>query len=141
MKYFSENDGFVNAECEHCKRILKIVRHQAIPSPAGFSLNPPSGVRCLCGAVHHSIEGITQNLSRSGASATSGRSGSMVCPHCQKRGSVITKKIKRKKGISGAKATGAILTLGWSLLAMGLSRKEEETEAHCNACGATWHFS
>ena len=65
----------------------------------------------------------------------------MICPHCQTRGAVSTKVVKRKKGISGAKATGAVLTLGWSLLATGLSRKEEETEAHCSACGATWHYS
>lgn len=65
----------------------------------------------------------------------------LVCPHCQSRGSVTTKTVKRKKGVSGAKATGAILTLGWSLLATGLSRTEQETEAHCMSCGATWHFS
>ncbi len=65
----------------------------------------------------------------------------LICPHCQARGSVTTRAVKRKKGISGAKATGAVLTLGWSLLATGLSRKEEETEAHCTACGATWHYS
>jgi len=48
--------------------------------------------------------------------------------------------VKRKKGVSGAKATGAILTLGWSLLATGLSRKEEITQAHCENCQATWDF-
>jgi hypothetical protein len=132
MEYFSEDKDFVNAECEHCKRVLKIKREQAIPNPTGFSLNPPGGVRCFCGAVHHSIAGTTQTLS--------GMSG-MVCPHCQTRGAVTTKVVKRKKGVSGAKATGAVLTLGWSLLVTGLSRKEEETEAHCTACGATWHFS
>jgi hypothetical protein len=65
----------------------------------------------------------------------------IVCPHCQTKGSVITKTVKRKKGISGTKAFGAILTLGWSMLATGLSRKEQETEARCMACGATWHYS
>jgi hypothetical protein len=64
----------------------------------------------------------------------------MICLHCQSRGGVITKSVKRKKGISGAKATGALLTLGWSLFATGLSRKEEETEAHCTVCGAKWHY-
>ena len=64
----------------------------------------------------------------------------MVCPHCQTRGTVTTKKVKMKKGVSGAKATGAVLSLGWSLLVTGLSRKEEGIEAHCAACGATWHF-
>lgn len=118
------------------KRVLKIKREQATPNATGFTLNPPGGVRCFCGAVHHSIAGTTQNLSYSGGSGSE-----MICPHCQTRGSVTTKKVKKKKGISGAKTTGALLTFGWSLFATGLSRKEEETEAHCGACGATWHYS
>jgi hypothetical protein len=64
----------------------------------------------------------------------------MVCPHCQAKGKVRTKGVKRKKGISGAKATGALLTLGWSMLATGLSRKEGATQAHCGHCNSTWDF-
>ena len=64
----------------------------------------------------------------------------LVCPHCQKTGRVRTKEVKQKKGISGAKATGAVLTGGLSMLATGLSRKEALTEAHCDNCGSTWHF-
>lgn len=63
-----------------------------------------------------------------------------VCPHCQKKGKVLTKQIKKKAGISGGKATGAILTGGISLLATGLSRKDELTQAHCVNCNSTWHF-
>lgn len=64
----------------------------------------------------------------------------LICPHCQTRGSVYTKEVKQKKGISGGKAVGAVLTLGWSILATGLSRKERLTEAHCQNCGSTWTF-
>ncbi|MBB41671.1 MAG: hypothetical protein CMF01_16490 [Hyphomonas sp.] len=64
----------------------------------------------------------------------------MVCPHCQTKGKVLTKPIKKKAGISGAKATGAILTGGVSLVATGLSRKDAVTEAHCANCSSTWHF-
>ena len=64
----------------------------------------------------------------------------MVCPHCQTKGGVRTKKITQKKGISGGKATAAVLTGGVSLLAVGLSRKEASTQAHCDACGNTWLF-
>lgn len=64
----------------------------------------------------------------------------LVCPHCQKAGRVHTKAVKQKKGVSGAKATGALLTGGLSMLATGLSRKEALTEAHCDNCGSTWHF-
>lgn len=74
---------------------------------------------------------------------SSGRSrdGQMVCPHCHVRGSVRTRRVRLKKGVSGGKATGAIFTAGLSLFATGLSRKEKATEARCTNCGATWHYS
>ena len=64
----------------------------------------------------------------------------MICPHCQIKGKVYAKPIKLKKGVSGAKATGAILTGGLSILAVGLSRKEANTQAHCDNCNSTWIF-
>lgn len=64
----------------------------------------------------------------------------MVCPHCQTKGTVQTKLVKMKKGISGGKTVGALLTGGLSILAVGLSRKEQCTEAHCKKCGSTWYF-
>lgn len=62
----------------------------------------------------------------------------IVCPHCQTRGRVTTKVIKVKRGISGGKATGAVLTGGFSLLGTGLSRKERATEARCGNCQVSW---
>ena len=53
---------------------------------------------------------------------------------------VLTKHVEIKKGISGAKATGAILTAGVSLLATGLSRKEGQTQAHCENCNSIGYF-
>lgn len=67
-------------------------------------------------------------------------SPAMICPHCQTKGQVRTKKITQKKGVSGGKATGAILTGGISLLATGLSRTEVATQAHCDNCSGTWYF-
>ncbi len=64
----------------------------------------------------------------------------ITCPQCHKRGYVCTKQVKRKKGISGGKATGALLTGGISLLLTGLSRKESVTQAHCTYCDSTWEF-
>jgi hypothetical protein len=64
----------------------------------------------------------------------------MVCPHCGARGQVRTRRIKAKKGISGGKATGAVLTAGLSVLATGLSRKETVTKAHCGNCNNDWYF-
>jgi len=64
----------------------------------------------------------------------------MVCPHCNTRGNIRTKGIVNKKGVSGGKATAAVLTGGVSLLAVGLSRKEKGTQAYCGNCRNTWVF-
>jgi hypothetical protein len=64
----------------------------------------------------------------------------IVCPHCQTRGTVRTQAIKKKSGISGGKATAALLTGGVSLLATGLARKESVTQAHCEHCNSVWSF-
>lgn len=62
----------------------------------------------------------------------------IICPSCHKKGCVIARTVKRKAGISGAKATGALLTGGLSLLAVGLSKKEMATEAKCKNCNSVW---
>ena len=64
----------------------------------------------------------------------------MVCPHCQTKGSVMTERTKMKQGISGGKATAAVLTLGVSMLGTGLSRKQKVTKAKCTNCGSEWVF-
>jgi hypothetical protein len=64
----------------------------------------------------------------------------LICPHCQNKGDIRVKSVKRKKGVSGGKATAAILTLGITMLATGLSRKEGLTQAHCMKCNSTWDF-
>lgn len=64
----------------------------------------------------------------------------MICPHCQLRGQVRTKPVLMKKGVSGAKATAAVFTAGISLVATGLSRKENLTKAWCGSCNNTWVF-
>ena len=64
----------------------------------------------------------------------------MICPHCGERGMVRTMAVDRKKGISGGKATAALLTGGVSMLATGLSRKEQLTRAHCDNCRTAWEF-
>jgi hypothetical protein len=68
------------------------------------------------------------------------RNAAIICPHCQRRGAVYVKPIKAKQGISGAKATGAVLTGGVSLIATGLSRKQPVTKATCTDCQSTWTF-
>lgn len=68
------------------------------------------------------------------------KNAAMICQQCQARGTVRVKSVKRKKGISGGKATAALMTGGLSMLATGLSRKEEWTRAHCENCGNEWDF-
>lgn len=72
--------------------------------------------------------------------ARSRQDAAKVCPHCQSKGSVHTHSITVKNGIDGRKATAAVVTGGWSVLATGLSKKDRQTEAHCSKCGATWRF-
>lgn len=62
----------------------------------------------------------------------------LVCPHCQTAGMVTSRVVERKKGISGGKATGAVLTGGLSMLATGLSRKELAQNLACGNCGISW---
>ena len=45
-----------------------------------------------------------------------------------------------QEGISGAKAIGAIVTGGASLLATGIARKDNLTQARCDHCTVQWDF-
>lgn len=62
----------------------------------------------------------------------------VICPHCASKGTVTAQRVVRKKGVSGGKATGAVLTGGASMLATGLSRKQTVTEMNCTHCHTTW---
>jgi len=62
----------------------------------------------------------------------------MVRPHCNVTGQVYTKTVKSKRGVSGGKATGALMTGGLSLLATGLSQKVKTTQATCKNCTVAW---
>jgi len=64
----------------------------------------------------------------------------IVCSHCQSKGCVRVKSVTRKTGVSGSKATAAILTGGLSVLATGLSRKQNFTQAYCENCKSSWVF-
>jgi hypothetical protein len=81
----------------------------------------------------------TQFQKRVQARAASRAREQIVCPHCQVAGHVRATQTKVKKGVSGGKATGALLTGGLSMLATGLSRKETVTQMHCTNCNVTWH--
>jgi hypothetical protein len=67
-----------------------------------------------------------------------GSKEALVCPHCQSRGTVTTKTKKVGKGVSGGKATAAILTVGVSLIGPGLSRNVKVTQLTCSKCHMSW---
>lgn len=64
----------------------------------------------------------------------------IVCSHCHKRGCVITKRLRAKKGVSGGKAVAGLMTCGLSMFAVGLSCKEWVTQAKCRNCESEWQF-
>jgi len=66
------------------------------------------------------------------------RDKQIVCPHCRREGSVVTSQVQQKRGVSGGKATGAVMTGGMSLFLTGLSRKQTVTQLRCGGCGVTW---
>ncbi len=62
----------------------------------------------------------------------------VVCKFCNTAGQVLVTLAERKRGVSGGKATGAILTGGLSLFLTGLSRKETVSRLNCKNCGMNW---
>lgn len=62
----------------------------------------------------------------------------IVCPHCKTKGTVVRRNATVKRGISGGKATGALLTGGVSMLFTGLSRKQKVQQAMCTFCQTSW---
>ena len=63
---------------------------------------------------------------------------SIICPFCQTKGTVTT---KDKNDTSGVKATGAVLTLGMSVLLTGLHKHSTRIEAHCSQCKTNWDMA
>lgn len=69
---------------------------------------------------------------------TVGTNPSIECPFCHVVGRVRIWQRQVKRGISGGKATGAILTGGLSLPLTGLSRKQWVRRAKCTNCRMAW---
>ena len=61
-------------------------------------------------------------------------------PIARRREKSELKSVVQKKGVSGGKATAAILTGGVSMLVTGLSREETLTQAYCGHCSNQWAF-
>lgn len=99
----------------------------------------------LCGNCEHAAkEEEAAAIAAKTAKAWAGQYGplnpAMICPHCQAKGHMRTMQVKRKRGISGGKVMGGLLTGGVSLLATGLSQKDTVTQAFCGNCQSVWDF-
>lgn len=62
----------------------------------------------------------------------------IVCQFCHEAGHVTATLKQKKHGVSGGKATAALLTGGVSLVAVGLSRKGMVTRLTCGNCSMSW---
>ena len=142
MTWLSEKNGFIVIECPQCNKISRINKSKTQTTSTGYRLNGKG--TCSCSTTFNEIYRDPNKKSRQLGFREKSKGFSfnykIICPHCQNKGSVITRQTKKKKGISGAKATGALLTAGLSIFATGLSRKEYITEACCKNFGAKWDF-
>lgn len=128
-------------KCKHCGEWLQQHQPKQNEIPDSFEnrilcedggcigILDTSGVCTQCGRTADEVRmGLKRRRSEAayrGDLASPNWISDIVCPHCQPRGFVETKRKKMKKGVSGAKLTGAILTGGLSILGTGLSRKDE----------------
>lgn len=74
------------------------------------------------------------------ANATSGTptgDAAIMCPHCQTRGLVASKRVKRQVGVDGAKLGRAIHGSADGALG-GVGRRENVTELSCGHCKMKW---
>jgi len=58
MKYFSEDENYINAECEDCKKVVRIAKDNCFRQITGSDLlGMKTAMRCLCGRTFDSIQG------------------------------------------------------------------------------------
>jgi len=143
-KWCAEDILAAALKCKHCGELVS-----ETPPPTSVPAGPtPSGGehRCPHCSAAFALPGQLNQHKMQVHSALEAKArapmgdAAIVCPHCGIRGRVKTRSVKRKKGISGGKATAAVLTLGVSMLGTGLSRKERATEAECKQCGQIWIY-
>lgn len=63
----------------------------------------------------------------------------IICKSCGLRGNCTAKRVQRKNGIDGTKASAAVLTGGTSILFTGLSERHDSTQIKCRACRAVYY--
>lgn len=124
-------------KCRYCGETLTEQPARAKRTPGDVTLHD---LKALASKAQATPPPVPTPAARPAARPAPPSAARIVCPHCQTSGYVTTRQVKLKRGVSGGKATAALLTAGVSMLATGLSRKERTTEANCGHCGSTWHF-
>ena len=111
MKYFGEDEQYINAECEKCGKVLKIKREKCSQNGNVYKVDPAA--KCFCGNISNVIlrssSSETQNLPK--------------CPTCS------STNIQKISG--GSKAVKVAL---FGIFAAGAVSKTFK----CNKCGYQW---
>jgi hypothetical protein len=108
----------------------------AIVIVGGLFLLLIGGISTLLGmATNNHTESNTQVQARN-----RNQDAHMICPHCQKKGTVRTSSIPVKTGISGAKVGLAALFGVYTFLFTGISSYRSGTGAKCSKCGNEWQY-
>lgn len=63
MKYFSQDNQHINAECKNCGRVLKIPQEKCFSVLGGFSISP--AVVCQCGTTSDYIDNVPADYQKS----------------------------------------------------------------------------
>lgn len=114
--------------------------YRGVQTPSGGTMRQE---QCVCGKPkstghYWATNGYATCRAKAQRATAASQQAKLVCPHCQTAGGVTKREVTQKKGISGGKATGAVLTGGASVLATGLSRKEGASLLSCSNCGMEW---
>lgn len=119
MKYFSEDEQYINAECENCKKVLKIKRNNCIRTDNGYKLNP--NVKCFCNNIAETIIGKADI--KASLNIPKRPTNTPKCPTCN---SANIQKISLER-------KGCLLAL-FGIFAIGTVGKTFK----CNNCGYQW---
>jgi hypothetical protein len=118
MKYFNEDTTYLNAECEKCGRVLRILREKCSPTDNGYKVAPAA--KCQCGNISDTI---LKDESIKIPAYSAPPQNTPKCPTC---GSINIQKI------SGASKVAKVALFG--IFAVGAVGKTFK----CNKCGYQW---
>lgn len=128
MFFFSQDDNFINAECEKCGRVLKVSKEMTIKNPNNYSMTKP--IACPCGNIFNEISNEKPSNIKIPNSQSS--NNQIKCPKCHS-----TQLTANKKGFGlGKAAVGGILTGGVGLLAGFIG--SGKVQITCLNCGHHW---